>query len=169
MITSSPLSYHACNTNEYQDAVGKEELVLFQLGGLVLDKEVRALVGYLTSATSWSIRDKFARLTQIATVLNLERVTEISDYWGNSSSPLTWRLTPTEIRQIMSLSRVESGNLASCPSGVLRGFNSRVESGDGDLASCPSGVLRGLNSRVQRKENMQTLDPGLVGWDIEQT
>nr|CAD7453185.1 unnamed protein product [Timema tahoe] len=74
-----------------------------RLGGLVLDKEVRALVGYLTSATSWSIRDKFARLTQIATVLNLERVTEISDYWGNSSSPLTWRLTPTEIRQIMSL------------------------------------------------------------------
>nr|CAD7434218.1 unnamed protein product [Timema monikensis] len=74
-----------------------------RLGGLVLDKEVRALVGYLTSATSWSIRDKFARLTQIATVLNLERVTEISDYWGNSSSPLTWRLTPTEIRHIMSL------------------------------------------------------------------
>nr|CAD7202276.1 unnamed protein product [Timema douglasi] len=74
-----------------------------RLGGLVLDKEVRSLVGYLTSATSWSIRDKFARLTQIATVLNLERVTEISDYWGNSSSPLTWRLTPTEIRHIMSL------------------------------------------------------------------
>ncbi|XP_021935308.1 conserved oligomeric Golgi complex subunit 4 isoform X2 [Zootermopsis nevadensis] len=74
-----------------------------RLGGLVFDKEVRALVSYLTSTTSWSIRDKFARLTQMATVLNLERVTEISDYWGSNSGPLTWRLTPADIRQVMTL------------------------------------------------------------------
>ncbi|XP_023722479.2 conserved oligomeric Golgi complex subunit 4 [Cryptotermes secundus] len=73
-----------------------------RLGGLVFDKEVRALVSYLTSTTSWSIRDKFARLTQMATILNLERVTEISDYWGSNSGSLTWRLTPTEVRQIMA-------------------------------------------------------------------
>jgi hypothetical protein len=69
----------------------------------VFDKEVRALVSYLTNTTSWSIRDKFARLTQMATVLNLERVTEISDYWGSNSGSLTWRLTPVEVRQIMAL------------------------------------------------------------------
>ncbi|XP_049774280.1 conserved oligomeric Golgi complex subunit 4 isoform X2 [Schistocerca cancellata] len=74
-----------------------------RLGGLVFDKEVRTLVSYLTSTTSWSIRDRFARLTQIATVLNLERVSEILDYWGSNSGPLTWRLTPTEVRQILSL------------------------------------------------------------------
>jgi hypothetical protein len=74
-----------------------------QLGGLVFDKEVRVLVSYLTNTTSWSIRDKFARLTQMATVLNLERVTEISDYWGSNSGSLTWRLSPTEVRQIMAL------------------------------------------------------------------
>jgi hypothetical protein len=74
-----------------------------QLGGLVFDKEVRALVSYLTNTTSWSIRDKFARLTQMATVLNLERVTEISDSWGSNSGSLTWRLTPMEVRQIMAL------------------------------------------------------------------
>ncbi|XP_025831494.1 conserved oligomeric Golgi complex subunit 4 [Agrilus planipennis] len=73
-----------------------------RLGGLILDKEIRSLAAYLTTTTSWSIRDKFARLTQIATVLNLEKVSEISDYWGNESS-LTWRLTPTELRSIMSL------------------------------------------------------------------
>lgn len=64
---------------------------------------MRALAGYLTTSTSYSIRDKFARLTQIATLLNLEKISEISDYWGNHDGALTWRLTPTEIRSIMSL------------------------------------------------------------------
>ncbi|XP_023017309.1 conserved oligomeric Golgi complex subunit 4 [Leptinotarsa decemlineata] len=74
-----------------------------RLGGLVLDKEVRSLAGYMTATTSWSVRDKFARLTQIATVLNLEQVTEIYDYWGSHDAALTWRLTPSELRSIMAL------------------------------------------------------------------
>lgn len=48
---------------------------LVQLGGLQFDKELRSLVAYLTTVTTWTIRDKFARLTQMATILNLERVT----------------------------------------------------------------------------------------------
>uniref|UniRef100_K7F2I9 Conserved oligomeric Golgi complex subunit 4 n=1 Tax=Pelodiscus sinensis TaxID=13735 RepID=K7F2I9_PELSI len=63
-----------------------------QLGGLQFDKELRSLVAYLTTVTTWTIRDKFARLTQMATILNLERVTEILDYWGPNSGPLTWLL-----------------------------------------------------------------------------
>ena len=47
---------------------------MLQLGGLQFDKELRVLVGYLTSVTTWTIRDKFARLTQMATILNLEKV-----------------------------------------------------------------------------------------------
>ena len=47
-----------------------------QLGGLQFDKELRSLVGYLTAVTQWTIRDKFARLSQIATILNLEKVRE---------------------------------------------------------------------------------------------
>ncbi|XP_019742475.1 conserved oligomeric Golgi complex subunit 4 [Hippocampus comes] len=74
-----------------------------RLGGLQFDKELRSLVAYLTTVTTWTIRDKFARLTQMATVLNLERVTEILDYWGSNSGPLTWRLTPAEVRQVLAL------------------------------------------------------------------
>uniref|UniRef100_A0A668UFG8 Conserved oligomeric Golgi complex subunit 4 n=1 Tax=Oreochromis aureus TaxID=47969 RepID=A0A668UFG8_OREAU len=44
-----------------------------RLGGLQFDKELRSLVAYLTTVTTWTIRDKFARLTQMATILNLER------------------------------------------------------------------------------------------------
>lgn len=50
-----------------------------RLGGLVLDQEVRTLASYLTGAVaSWSIRDKMVRLTQIATLLNLEQVRALS-------------------------------------------------------------------------------------------
>lgn len=45
-----------------------------QLGGLQFDKELRSLVAYLSNITQWTVRDKFAKLTQMATVLNLERV-----------------------------------------------------------------------------------------------
>lgn len=49
-------------------------LILFQLGGLQLDRDLRSLLGYLSSLTPWPVRDKFARLSQIATVLSLEKV-----------------------------------------------------------------------------------------------
>lgn len=35
-------------------------------------------------------------------VLSLQ-VTEILDYWGQNSGPLTWRLTPAEVRQVLAL------------------------------------------------------------------
>ncbi|BFZ13048.1 hypothetical protein BsWGS_16086 [Bradybaena similaris] len=88
-------------TQQLEKAVTKT--AFSRLGGLQFDKELRALVGYLSSVTTWTVRDKFARLTQMATILNLERVSEIMDYWGQNSGPLTWRLTPTEVRQILAL------------------------------------------------------------------
>ncbi|KAG8196740.1 hypothetical protein JTE90_014474 [Oedothorax gibbosus] len=74
-----------------------------RLGGLLFDRELRLIIAFLTSATTWTIRDKFARLTQISTILNLENVSEILDTWGSNSGSLTWRLTPTEVRQVLAL------------------------------------------------------------------
>lgn len=71
-----------------------------QLGGVQLDKDLRALTGYLSSCTNWPVRDKFSRLMQIATLLTLETVNELFDYWGSS---MMWRLTPTEIRRVLHL------------------------------------------------------------------
>ncbi|XP_055153792.2 conserved oligomeric Golgi complex subunit 4 isoform X3 [Symphalangus syndactylus] len=81
----------------------EQQMAEFKLGGLQFDKELRSLIAYLTTVTTWTIRDKFARLSQMATILNLERVTEILDYWGPNSGPLTWRLTPAEVRQVLAL------------------------------------------------------------------
>uniref|UniRef100_A0A8D7ZZH9 Conserved oligomeric Golgi complex subunit 4 n=1 Tax=Culex pipiens TaxID=7175 RepID=A0A8D7ZZH9_CULPI len=72
-----------------------------RLGGLVLDQEARALASFLTGATSWSVRDKLAKLLQLATILNLESVAELPEYWESSSA--TWRLTPSEVRTVLAL------------------------------------------------------------------
>ncbi|BFI43089.1 hypothetical protein AXG93_1774s1140 [Marchantia polymorpha subsp. ruderalis] len=74
-----------------------------QLGGLQLDRDARTLVGHFSGMTQRTVRDKFARLTQMATILNLEKVSEILDYWGENSGPMTWRLTTTEVRRTLSL------------------------------------------------------------------
>ncbi|KAF7843824.1 conserved oligomeric Golgi complex subunit 4-like [Senna tora] len=74
-----------------------------QLGGLQLDRDARALVSHFSSMTQRTVRDKFARLTQMATILNLEKVSEILDFWGENSGPMTWRLTPAEVRRVLGL------------------------------------------------------------------
>ncbi|CAI9716005.1 Hypothetical predicted protein [Octopus vulgaris] len=113
MLVSFKASFTVNNYDRFVGAVTNEitaqlektvlKTTFNRLGGLQFDKELRALASYLTSVTTWTIRDKFARLTQMATILNLERVTEILDYWGPNSGPLTWRLTPTEVRQALAL------------------------------------------------------------------
>lgn len=50
---------------------------MLQLGGLQLDRDLRSLLGYLSSLTPWPVRDKFARLSQIATILSLEKVIDL--------------------------------------------------------------------------------------------
>ena len=45
-----------------------------QLGGVQFDNSLRILIGYFSSLTEWAIRDKFSRLSQMGTILNLERV-----------------------------------------------------------------------------------------------
>nr|XP_039263013.1 conserved oligomeric Golgi complex subunit 4-like [Styela clava] len=84
-----------------------------RLGGMQFDKELRSLVSFLTTTTTWTVRDRFARLTQTATILNLDRVDEILDYWGHNSGPLTWRLTPAEVRRVLAL-RADFGSDEIC-------------------------------------------------------
>ncbi|KAF8060573.1 COG4 [Scenedesmus sp. PABB004] len=72
-----------------------------QLGGLQLDRDVRSLVAAAGELTTRPVRDKFARLTQMAIVLSLESVEEFLDYWGDDTGHITWRLTPSEVRGVL--------------------------------------------------------------------
>ncbi|PRP87064.1 oligomeric Golgi complex subunit 4-like [Planoprotostelium fungivorum] len=74
-----------------------------QLGGLQFDKELRVLQSFFSSITQKSVRDKFARLTQMAFLLHMEKESDVLGYWGQNSSNMTWRLTPSEVRKVLSL------------------------------------------------------------------
>ena len=76
-----------------------------RLGGLQFDKELRGLVAYLSSTTNWTIRDKFAKVTQTASVLNLEVPSEMEELWGSGGSMGgSWgRWTKHEIKAVMTL------------------------------------------------------------------
>ena len=51
--------------------------------------------------TSRTVRVKFARLSQMASLLTLEAVGEVLDYWGDAGA-IAWRLTDSDVRQILS-------------------------------------------------------------------
>ena len=58
----------------------------------------------LSELTSRTVRDKFARLGQTATVLGLESAEEAADLVGDGAA--AWRLTAADVRQALS-QRVE--------------------------------------------------------------
>jgi conserved oligomeric Golgi complex subunit 4 len=104
-------------TTRFERAIKKS--AFNRLGGLILDQEVRSLGTFLTGATSWTVRDKMARLTQIAIVLNLEKVNEITDYYDpkneSDHGPFTaWRISPNEIRTILKLRWVKRNLFVMC-------------------------------------------------------
>eukprot|EP00798_Chlamydomonas_sp_ICE-L_P008858 gene8858-3742_t len=73
-----------------------------QLGGLQLDRDTRKLVSHLSELTSRTVRDKFAKLNQMAIILGLETLDEMLDYWGDAASHITWRLGVAEVRSILA-------------------------------------------------------------------
>ena len=101
LLKSFKLSLTQTNFDSFVDIVASEVTLQLEkavtktsfnrLGGLQFDKEVRGLSSFLASVTSWSIRDKFSRLQQMAAILNIEAPSEIEE-----CSDLT-KLTPLEV------------------------------------------------------------------------
>eukprot|EP01090_Pellita_catalonica_P018750 TRINITY_DN6155_c0_g1_i1.p1 TRINITY_DN6155_c0_g1~~TRINITY_DN6155_c0_g1_i1.p1 ORF type:complete len:281 (+),score=49.34 TRINITY_DN6155_c0_g1_i1:56-844(+) len=90
-----------------KDIVHRLEKAVFQksfnqLGALQFDKDLRSLSGYFSQHTNKTVRGIFARLNQMSSLLSLERVDEVNDYWGENSGQMTWRLTPGEVRKVLS-------------------------------------------------------------------
>lgn len=70
------------------------------LGALNADRDVRALSKFFAEKSRRAtVRDVFARLSQVALLLNLERPAEVYDIWGPNAGGMTWRLTPAEVRR----------------------------------------------------------------------
>ena len=86
----------------------------------MFDRELRHLVSFLSSVTTWSIRERFSRLTQMATLVNLESVDEATDVFehfastaaadltaaargGSGAAAGNAKLSPVETRQVLEL------------------------------------------------------------------
>ncbi|ELR19326.1 COG4 transport protein [Acanthamoeba castellanii str. Neff] len=90
------------------DIATRLEKALFQKRFNQFDKDLRRLVSYFTSVahnaaklTGTTVRGEFARLSQIASLLNLEKVSEVMEYWDENAR-LQLRLTPGEVRKVLA-------------------------------------------------------------------
>jgi hypothetical protein len=70
------------------------------LGGLLLDRDVRALTSGMADATGQPVRERFARLHQIVLLLTQESTAEVEELWGDAS--VAWRLSPAEVRSVLA-------------------------------------------------------------------
>jgi len=71
-----------------------------QLGGLQLERDIRSLVVGLSDMSTRSVREKFARMQQTATVLGLESADEAAELVSDGA--VAWRLSPLDVRQALS-------------------------------------------------------------------
>ncbi|OCF32799.1 hypothetical protein I316_05435 [Kwoniella heveanensis BCC8398] len=71
-----------------------------ELGAIRFERDVRAVANYLSSQTTFGgARDKFTRLQQIATILNLDADEDPEEFYSNSGVP--WRISKTEYNSII--------------------------------------------------------------------
>ena len=71
-----------------------------QLGGLQLDRNVRVIISTLSEVTQRTVRDKFVKLSQMATLLSLESVSEVLEYWGHASD-FNWCFSESQIKAML--------------------------------------------------------------------
>eukprot|EP01118_Nematostelium_gracile_P001246 TRINITY_DN11309_c0_g1_i1.p1 TRINITY_DN11309_c0_g1~~TRINITY_DN11309_c0_g1_i1.p1 ORF type:complete len:686 (-),score=149.25 TRINITY_DN11309_c0_g1_i1:20-2077(-) len=69
------------------------------LGGLQLSREVKRMNDYFLQYTKTS-RQKLSRLSQMASLLSLEKPLDVLDIWGEKSS-IKWKLTPQEVIAVL--------------------------------------------------------------------
>jgi hypothetical protein len=73
---------------------------------MLFDKDLRALMAFISGLTHRPMRDSFMRLSQITLVLTLAEPQEIFEYnWGDSGASgtgkISWHLTADEVRRTM--------------------------------------------------------------------
>ncbi|KAJ3107942.1 Golgi transport complex subunit 4 [Physocladia obscura] len=111
LISLFKSTYSARNQNQtvsyFVDAILSEwERYMFvslkfnALGALRFDKDLRAATSFLTMLTSWSIRDKFARLNNACALLNIEGLGEVAEIVGVSAG---WRLSNGDVKKVLAL------------------------------------------------------------------
>jgi len=73
-----------------------------ELGAIRFDRDLRAITTYLSSQTAFGdAREKFLRLQQISTLLNLDSEEDIDEFYNGSG--IAWKLNEQEARIVVAL------------------------------------------------------------------
>lgn len=73
-----------------------------ELGAIRFDRDLRSVTTFLSSQTAFGdAREKFVRLQQLSTLLNLDSEEDVDEFYN--SSGISWKLTLTEARGIVAL------------------------------------------------------------------
>lgn len=73
-----------------------------ELGAIRFDRDLRSIMAYLSSQTTFGdIREKFIRLQQISSLLNLDNDEEVEAFYNGSG--ISWRLSIQEAKGIVEL------------------------------------------------------------------
>ncbi|KIR52823.1 hypothetical protein I315_04686 [Cryptococcus gattii Ru294] len=71
-----------------------------ELGAIRYERDIRSVVNYLSAQTSFGgAREKFTRLQQIGTILNLDAEEDPQEFYSNSGVP--WRISKVEYDSIL--------------------------------------------------------------------
>ena len=71
------------------------------LGGLQIERDVRQLINAASEITQMPVRDRFAKLSQMSTMLAIENVAEMQDFWGANSDSISWRFNQLQVREVL--------------------------------------------------------------------
>ncbi|TRM61706.1 COG4 transport protein-domain-containing protein [Schizophyllum amplum] len=73
-----------------------------ELGAIRFDRDLRAIVHYIASQTTFGdVREKFVRLQQVSTLLNLDAEEDVDEFYNGSG--IMWKLSSQEARTIVGL------------------------------------------------------------------
>ncbi|THU99354.1 COG4-domain-containing protein [Dendrothele bispora CBS 962.96] len=73
-----------------------------ELGAIRFDRDLRAIIGYLAAQTAFGDgREKFVRLQQMSTLLNLDNEEDVDEFYNGSG--ISWKLTLQEARAVTAL------------------------------------------------------------------
>ncbi|KAJ3877469.1 COG4 transport protein-domain-containing protein [Lentinula edodes] len=73
-----------------------------ELGAIRFDRDLRSVTTYLSSQTAFGDgREKFARLQQMSTLLNLDSEEDVDEFYNGSG--ITWKVSSQEARAIAAL------------------------------------------------------------------
>uniref|UniRef100_A0A915JXX6 Conserved oligomeric Golgi complex subunit 4 n=1 Tax=Romanomermis culicivorax TaxID=13658 RepID=A0A915JXX6_ROMCU len=145
-----------------------------RLGALLFDKQVRELTAYysghhFSGGGGFAVREKFSRLTQTASILNVDTLSEAKEFY-QSSSTVAWRLSAQDVKKILQMRQdfgSDENTMSDVPKPAKVERTSRFCSQDGFWGKRAAIVCK--NVQLARPNSSTKTGHGfLISWDDDE-